>query len=88
MTKSYKGTFKYFKDRKVICKPVQWTNTNKLLSQENVTGLKTGITNKAGGCLATTFLTKDDQEEIVIVLGCSSVEDRFSDTLKIMERAR
>ena len=28
---SHKGTFKFFKDGKVICRPIIWANTNKLL---------------------------------------------------------
>lgn len=30
-TVRYKGTFKTFKDKKIICKNIIWTNTNKLL---------------------------------------------------------
>ena len=28
---SHKGTFKFFQDRKVVCRPIIWSNTNKLL---------------------------------------------------------
>jgi len=28
---SHKGTFKFFKDGKVVCRPIIWSNTNKLL---------------------------------------------------------
>ena len=28
---SHKGTFKFFKDGKVICRTIIWANTNKLL---------------------------------------------------------
>lgn len=52
---SYKGTFKFFKDGKVVCKPANWSNTNKLLDKKDICGIKTGITPKAGGCLATMF---------------------------------
>lgn len=52
----YKGTLKTFKDKKIICKPILWSNTNKLLqTNSTVVGIKTGITPKAGGCLATQF---------------------------------
>jgi D-alanyl-D-alanine carboxypeptidase (penicillin-binding protein 5/6) len=57
-THTYKGTFKFFREGKVVCKPAHWTNTNKLLSRPNVIGLKTGVTSKAGGCLATAFVSK------------------------------
>jgi hypothetical protein len=30
-TQTYKGMFKFYKEGKVICRPVYWTNTNKLL---------------------------------------------------------
>ena len=73
-TKKYKGTFKNFNGGKIICKPIIWANTNKLLSRDDVIGLKTGITSKAGGCLSTTFLTSDNQEGIIITLGSSSTE--------------
>lgn len=54
-THTYKGTFKFFREGKVICKSVHWTNTNKLLGKNNIIGVKTGITSKAGGCLSTCF---------------------------------
>ena len=86
-TQTYKGTFKFFREGKVICKPAYWNNTNKLLSKPNVIGLKTGVTSKAGGCLSTTFLNKNNEEATIIVLGCASTEDRFRDTMKIMNWA-
>lgn len=55
-TNKHRGTFKTFKDKKINCKYIVWTNTNKLLDRNrNVFGIKTGITPKAGGCLATFF---------------------------------
>lgn len=69
---TYKGTFKFFKDGKVVCKPIYWTNTNKLLEKSNITGVKTGITNKAGGCLSTCFTSSTGEEGIIVVLGCAS----------------
>jgi D-alanyl-D-alanine carboxypeptidase len=54
-TVTYKGAFKFLKDGKVLIKAIFWTNTNKLLEKSNIIGVKTGITNKAGGCLATAF---------------------------------
>jgi D-alanyl-D-alanine carboxypeptidase len=49
-----------------------------------VIGIKTGVTNRAGGCLATAFAVDDKTEGIIIVLGSISTEHRFRDTLKIM----
>lgn len=86
-TQTYKGTFKFFREGKVVCKPAYWTNTNKLLTKPNIIGLKTGVTSKAGGCLSTTFMTKKNEEAMVIVLGCASTEDRFRDTMKIINWA-
>ena len=78
-TQTYKGTFKFFRQGKVICKPIFWTNTNKLLSRQQITGIKTGITAKAGGCLSTSFKNKQN-EVFIVVLGCASTEHRFKDT--------
>ena len=71
-TQTYKGTFKFFREGKVICKPAYWTNTNKLLTKNNIIGLKTGVTGKAGGCLSTTYITKKNEEATIIVLGCAT----------------
>lgn len=47
-------------------------------------GIKTGVTNRAGGCLATAFVVDEKTEGFIIVLGSTSTEHRFRDTLKIM----
>ena len=49
--------------------------------------MKTGITAKAGGCLSTIFKNKDNEEVIVVVLGCASTEHRFKDTEAILKWA-
>lgn len=72
-TFKYKGTMKMFKDKKMSCKPILWTNTNKLLqTNSNIVGIKTGITPKAGGCLATQFKIDDQNYGFIVVLGCNS----------------
>ena len=90
-TQTYKGTHKFFKQGRVICKPAFWGNTNKLLGKNKILGVKTGVTSKAGGCLSTSFKLIDEdsaqKEGIIIVLGCASTEDRFKDTLKILNNA-
>ena len=86
-TFTYKGTYKIFKEGRVISKPANWTNTNKLLDKRDICGIKTGITNKAGGCLATMFDIDHINKGIIIVLGCNSTEARFKDTLRIMNLA-
>jgi D-alanyl-D-alanine carboxypeptidase len=55
-TVSHKGCFKFFKEGKVVTRPIFWSNTNKLLEKNSVIGIKTGVTNRAGGCLATAFV--------------------------------
>ena len=62
-TQSHKGVFKFFRDGKVVCKPVFWSNTNKLLGKNNIFGVKTGITSKAGGCLSTSFICQEEDQE-------------------------
>lgn len=86
-TKTYKGLFKFYQEGKVNIKHIIWTNTHKLLGERNIFGIKTGITNKAGGCLSTVFKINEYEQKygIVIVLGCTSTEARFKDTLKIIK---
>ena len=64
--------YKIFKDGKVISKPIYWKNTNKLLDKKSICGMKTGITNKAGGCLATVMQIDVQTEAFIIVLGSNS----------------
>lgn len=72
-TPRYKGNFKTFKDKKIICKSIVWVNTNKLLERNNnILGIKTGITPKAGGCLATFYKIDESNYAYIIVLGCNS----------------
>jgi len=87
-TPNYKGAFKFFKDKKVIYRPIFWTNTNKLLGKREIVGIKTGITTRAGGCLATAFMIDDESEGFIVVLGSDSTETRFKDTLKVMAWAK
>ena len=59
-----------------------------MLERGDVIGIKTGITSKAGGCLATSFMLDNGEEGFVVVLGCNSAEARFKDTLKVMGWAK
>ncbi len=69
-----------------------WTNTNKLLSSNcRVVGLKTGITNPAGGCLATAYSLPSDSPGVfnhfyIVTLGSLDMAHRFIDTQKIINR--
>jgi D-alanyl-D-alanine carboxypeptidase len=59
---------------------------NKLLEKNsNVLGIKTGITPKAGGCLATFYKIDEQNYAYIIVLGCNSTEARFKDTQIIID---
>ena len=56
-----------------------------MLVNSDVVGIKTGITNMAGGCLATCLRGNGSKDEIfVVVLGAVSAEARFTDTLRII----
>jgi len=44
-----------------------WVNTNRLLGIDGFTGVKTGITEAAGACLASCF-EKDGNFIIVVIL--------------------
>ena len=61
-----------------------WENTNKLLFHDGFYGVKTGNTDSAGACLSSSY-RRNDLDIIVVVLGCSTREDRFDDTLKVIE---
>lgn len=61
-SQTHKGTYKFFRDGRVICRTAIWTNTNKLLGKNNIMGVKTGITNKAGGCLSTSFYVNNTEQ--------------------------
>ena len=61
------------------------TNTNKLIRKYSYCdGGKTGFTNEAGFCLASTA-KKNDLRLISVVLGASSSDDRFDSTIKMFD---
>ena len=55
-----------------------WQNTNRLLGLPGFCGLKTGITEAAGPCLAATYL-KDGHSYTVVLLQSKSMEDRWTE---------
>ncbi len=67
----------------------QWENTNKLIDPASryycpyATGLKTGQTPSAGSCLLSSF-DVEGQRYIIGVFGCPEIEDRFEDTLQLL----
>ena len=61
------------------------TNTNKIIRKYSFCdGGKTGFTNEAGFCLASTA-KKSDLRLVSVVLGASSSDDRFKSTIKMFD---
>jgi D-alanyl-D-alanine carboxypeptidase (penicillin-binding protein 5/6) len=58
---------------------VLWKNTNQLLDTEGYDGIKTGTTDRAGACLVSTA-ERDGDRLIVVVLGSSGSQARYSDS--------
>lgn len=58
---------------------VLWKNTNALLGIEGYLGVKTGTTSAAGACLVSQCRRGDD-ELLVVVLGSTSPDARYTDT--------
>ena len=66
-------------------KKLRAENTNKLLGKyEGITGVKTGWTQAAGGCLAVSA-KRNGVELIAIVMKTPGPDDRFSDGAKLLD---
>lgn len=67
-----------------------WKNTNALIDPASkyycpvCLGLKTGQTPNAGSCLLSAF-DLDGRQYIIGVFGCPETEDRFPDTLQLLQ---
>ena len=67
-----------------------WENTNKLLSRSNDWfGIKTGITDAAGPCLASSKRVYDQNKKvwrnfIVILLSSQSMDIRWEETESLL----
>ena len=60
-------------------------NTNHMIGKyRGMTGLKTGMTNASGYCLAATA-SRDGLDLISVVLGSESLDMRFQETTKILD---
>jgi D-alanyl-D-alanine carboxypeptidase (penicillin-binding protein 5/6) len=59
-----------------------WYNSNRLLTVNGFSGIKTGITQTAGSCLSVNYDHKDIKL-ITVVLGSRSIEDRWKDTYRL-----
>lgn len=64
-------------------KEIEIKNTNDLLSYDYISGVKTGYTESAGFCIVL-YSAKNDLELITVILGCSSVEDRKNDSMRLL----
>ncbi|MDL2287196.1 hypothetical protein LJB90_01350 [Eubacteriales bacterium OttesenSCG-928-G02] len=60
-----------------------WKNSNILLGENYVTGLKTGTTNQSGPCLSASAAI-NGYNYIVIIIGASSSDARFNDAISII----
>lgn len=65
---------------------IVWKNTNRLLQYEGYTGLKTGTTSGAGACLVASG-ARDARELVVVVLGASSSDARYSEARNLFRWA-
>lgn len=71
---------------------ITWLNSNYLLHEDseyytpNCIGLKTGSTQNAGKCVITLFRQDDGSYLLIGVLGSSTDEQRFADTLILYEK--
>lgn len=71
---------------------LEWKNTNELINPVSeyycpyATGLKTGQTPSAGSCLLSSF-DVEGKQYIIGVFGCPEIEDRFADTLQLLNEA-
>lgn len=69
--------------RKDTDHPFWLVNTNKLIKEEDIDGLKTGWTNEAGYCLCATA-KRGNRRLISVVMGSDTVQNRSKDTLKLL----
>lgn len=63
-----------------------WINTNRLLDIEGYEGVKTGTTTPAGNCLVASAKRGDDRL-IVVVLGSTSADGRYTDSRNLFRWA-
>ncbi len=65
---------------------IRWTNTNRLLDIEGFDGVKTGTTDAAGACLVGSGV-RNGQSRIVVVLGSTSSDARYTDIRNLFRHA-
>lgn len=71
---------------KGVPRKLSWCNTNALLGQNGVTGLKTGHTQTAGPCLCVTFST-NGYNLVVTLFKCRTPEKRWAEANRLMSWA-
>ena len=69
---------------------MNWENTNKLLGRPGWYGVKTGITDAAGPCLASSFRsvnpkTAQVKNYIIVLLNCKSMDIRWQECEQIIQ---
>ncbi|CAD8045853.1 unnamed protein product [Paramecium sonneborni] len=72
---------------KTLQKQYEWKNTNKLLDK-GFFGIKTGITDSAGPCLASAYRSNEMDYYIIVVLNCKNLNMRFDDTIILLQHAK
>lgn len=65
----------------------RWENTHKMIDTIGVTGIKTGITNSAGPCLATAITMDGESHLIIVLLNCKNTDCRWQETYKLAKWA-
>lgn len=83
-TKQHKAVVKHFEDNEYSLQKIVWDNTNKLL-EKGWAGIKTGVTDTAGPCLATCIKVRDPINDlyrcfIIVILHAQSMDIRWEET--------
>lgn len=66
---------------------VNWENTNLMLQHPGYNGLKTGITEAAGPCLAASY-QKEGHFLTIVILNCKSMEARWNEIHQLVDWAK
>lgn len=68
-------------EKEISYRIVKWENTHPLLQEKSdlYVGIKTGITNTAGPCLASCISIRG-RRFIIIVLNCKNIKYRVKDS--------
>lgn len=75
------------KSKRVIRNNYYWENTHKMLGQQGVVPVKTGVTYSAGPCLATALELHPGIKVVVVLLGCKDMDSRWIETYRLAKWA-